>query len=81
MAEFRFTVLLNAANIRLIMSRRNVTHMEIARDLSTTAVYWSMVLNGKKGVSPRMGKRITTHPVFRGRKWDDLFTMRDHEGI
>lgn len=70
-------VFINTGRFQFILRRRNMTHLQLARDLSTSANYLSQIVNGHKGVSPRMGRRITSHPAFRGRKWDDLFKMGD----
>lgn len=74
-----FRVFINTIRVLAIVRRKNMTHGEIARDLSTTADYWSHVINGRKGVSPRMGKRITSHPAFRGRRWDDIFRLEEYD--
>lgn len=81
MSELRFTVIINSGNVKAIMRRRHCSYQQLAADLSTTVGYLYHLIGGSKTVSTTMGRKITTHPVFRGRRWDDIFKMEGGDGI
>ena len=65
---------LNPLRIDALLEQYHLTHADVAEQLGYSRSYWSMLVNGHRGLSPRVRRCLRQHPIFRTVPEDKLWT-------
>ena len=69
-----YRVLLNPAAVRVLLAELNMSQNELARQCGITPGHLSLLMNWKRGPSPKLRRRL--QEVLGVSDFDDLFTIK-----
>lgn len=65
---------LNAFRVDQLLEQHHLTHGEIAQQLGYSRSYWSLLINGHRGLSPMVRRCLRKHAVLGSVPEDELWT-------
>lgn len=75
----RPTWLLRGNRVRALLGRRNMTITEGAQKLGVSRSYFSQLLAGRRGLSPKVRRRLLANAPFSELSADDLWRAPPEE--
>ena len=70
---------LNAFQVDRLLEAHHLTHNEVATQLGFSRSYWSLLVNGHRGLSPRVRRCLRSHPVLGAVPESELWTSIPRE--
>jgi plasmid maintenance system antidote protein VapI len=65
---------LNAFRVDQLLEEHHLTHGEVALQLGYSRSYWSLLVNGHRGLSPKVRRCLRKHALLGSIAEDDLWT-------
>ena len=71
---------LNAFRVDALLEQHHRTHGELAEELGISRTYWSLLLNGHRGLTPKLRRRLREHSVLGSIPESELWTRTPRGG-
>jgi transcriptional regulator with XRE-family HTH domain len=65
---------LNAHRVDQLLEEHHLTHGELALQLGYSRSYWSLLLNGHRGLSPKVRRCLRGHAILATVSEEELWT-------
>ena len=65
---------LNAFRVDQLLEEHHLTHGELAQQLGYSRSYWSLLVNGHRGLSPKVRRCLRKHSILASVPEDELWT-------